>query len=161
MTIVITKYASEHHHEEVVRLVTSIQQKEFNLPITYEDQPDLMDIYSFFDVFLVALHENRVVGTIGIKIMDDFGILRKMFVAEGFRGSSKSIAQKLLESLEGEVVARGIEKIYFGTTEFFKAAHRFYERNNYAEIGRARLPSEFPIMKIDTRFYCKELGQRA
>ena len=143
------------YHEEVVELVTSIQQKEFAIPITYEDQPDLADIAGFFDGFWVAKYSNKLVGTIGLKIIKDFALIRKMFVAEEFRGSVFGIGQKLLTSLEAEVSSRELSKIYLGTTEFFKAAHKFYEKNNYTEIPISNLPFEFPIMHIDTKFYLK------
>ena len=58
-------------------------------------------------------------------------------------------------ALEKEVTARGVDKIYLGTTEFFKAAYRFYERNGYLEISMSELPADFPIMKIDTIFFVK------
>jgi hypothetical protein len=33
---------NDTHSEEIIDLVLNIQQKEFNVPITIEDQPDLM-----------------------------------------------------------------------------------------------------------------------
>ena len=138
-------------------LVTGIQQGEFNLPITYQDQPDLADIPKFFDMFWVTTHETTVVGTLGLKIINDFALIRKMFVVREFRGSSFGVAQKLLTALEEEVALRQIHRIYLGTTDFFKAAHKFYEKNGYIEILKAQLPSDFPLMSIDTRFFVKNL----
>jgi N-acetylglutamate synthase-like GNAT family acetyltransferase len=97
------------------------------------------------------------VGTIGFKILDNFAIIRKMFVAKNFRGSPFKTAQKLLHALEAQITLKNIHSIYLGTTEFFKAAHQFYERNGYTEIQKEKLPPTFPIMKIDTKFYYKAL----
>lgn len=36
------------YSEQAVDLILTIQQKEFNIPITVEDQPDLMQIESFY-----------------------------------------------------------------------------------------------------------------
>ena len=144
-------------HSDVVHLITTIQQDEFGLPITYKDQPDLADIPGFYDVFLVAHLSDQLVGTIGLKILGNFAIIRKMFVAQEARGRVLGVAQKLLVALEGEASSRGIDKIYLGTTDFFKAAHRFYEKNGYEEISISDLPGDFPVMKIDTKFYCKKI----
>lgn len=155
-TLFIEQYKPEYH-PIIIDIITSIQQKEFNLPITYQDQPDLAQIETFYDSFLVALHNNIPVGTIGFKSIQDFAIIRKMFVTEGFRGSTFGTAQKLLETLEKQIAAESIKKIYLGTTNFFKAAHRFYEKNHYVEIAQADLPTAFPRISIDTKFYHKKL----
>ena len=154
MNIKIEQYQALYH-KQVIDLVTSIQQQEFNLPITYADQPDLADIPGFFDIFLVAIIEDTVVGTIGLKQFKDFAILRKMFVKKDFRGSNFGVAQKLLIALEEKATLHNINKIYLGTTEFFKAAHQFYKRNDYVGIPMSDLPGDFPLMKIDTKFYYK------
>jgi RimJ/RimL family protein N-acetyltransferase len=44
-----------------------------------------------------------------------------------------------------------------GTTDAFKAAHRFYEKNGFTEIPEHELPAMFPRMKQDTKFYRIEL----
>ena len=49
--------------------------------------------------------------------------------------------------------ARRIEEIYLGTNEEFLAAHRFYEKHGFAEIPREHLPSKFPVMAVDSKFY--------
>jgi GNAT superfamily N-acetyltransferase len=156
MNIRVERFKPEYQ-DKVIEIITTIQQKEFNLPITSEDQPDLMAIDDFYDGFLVALHDGVPIGTIAYKCLEDYAILRKMFVEEGFRGPDYGVAQKLLEGVENEIAARGITKIYLGMTRFFKAAHRFYERNNYTEIPRDSLPIHFPVMTVDTKFYSKSL----
>lgn len=49
--------------------------------------------------------------------------------------------------------AHSLRDSFLGTTPFFLAAHRFYERNGFCEISRSRLPDSFPIMEVDTRCY--------
>jgi GNAT superfamily N-acetyltransferase len=154
MNIEIKPYQPSNH-SAVVTLITNIQQNEFGLPVTYEDQPDLADIPQFFDLFLVGFVSGKLIGTIGLKVIGDFAVIRKMFVAQEARGKELGIAQKLLIALEKKTSSRGIDRIYLGTTDFFKAAHRFYERNGYIEISMIDLPPDFPVMTIDTKFYCK------
>lgn len=157
MPILIEKYNSSHQ-AAVAEIITTIQQDEYSIPITYADQPDLANIPEFYDSFLVATVSGNPVGTIGLKIIHDFAIIRKMFVAKEFRGAAHGgIAKQLLVAIEEEAREKQITKIYLGTTALFKAAHLFYERNSYLEIRMTDLPESFPVMKVDTKFYCKTL----
>lgn len=156
MSIVITDYTKEHH-EHVVNIITTIQQKEFHFPITYDDQPDLGDIDGFYDVFLLALYEGFPVGTIGCKWIDDYAMIRKMFVKDDFRGKTHGTAKKLLDTIQYKIKANNLNKIYIATPEFCHAAHRFYEKNGYINISQEVLTLNLPVMKIDTKFYFKGL----
>ena len=49
--------------------------------------------------------------------------------------------------------AHGFRSVYLGTTEAFRAAHRFYEKNGFSEIEKGELPPAFPVMPVDSRFY--------
>ena len=144
-------------HQSVIDLITSIQQQEFDIAITYKDQPDLHDIQKYYNKFWIALNsENQVIGTIGMMILDNFAIIRKMFVDKNYRGLG--ISQKLLNEFEIECLNNKINKIFLGTTESFKAAHRFYEKNKYQQIAAKNLPQSFPVMKVDKKFYFKNLN---
>jgi len=54
----------------VASLILPIQREEFGIPITLEEQPDLLDIAGFYQKgngnFWVALSAGRVVGSIGL-----------------------------------------------------------------------------------------------
>ncbi len=155
MNIRITPYQPEFQ-QDVLNLILLIQQKEFHIPITQKDQPDLQDIQKFYDGFWIALNEkNEVVGTIGMMIIDDFVVTRKMFVSKDCRGLG--VSKNLLDQFEQECLSRKISKIYLGTVELFKDAHHFYEKNGYCEILAEELPKKFPRMKVDTKFYFKKL----
>lgn len=158
MEEVIVKQFTEECKEEVIKLILNIQQNEFNIPIRKEDQPDLSDIPNFYQTgvgnFWVAFHGKMVVGTVAlIDIGNKQVALRKMFVKEDYRGKSFNVAQNLLFELFKWAAENGIKEIYLGTTEKFLAAHRFYEKNGFVQIAKDNLPSNFPIMKVDTRFY--------
>ncbi len=148
----------ETYQEHVIALILAIQRAEFNIPITREDQPDLCSIPNFYQVnngnFFVALYGERVVGTIGLlDIGLGYGALRKMFVKQEYRGKVCKTASLLLNQLLQWSNDRGFKKIYLGTTPQFLAAHRFYEKNGFQEIVMEELPSNFPIMKVDKKFY--------
>jgi N-acetylglutamate synthase-like GNAT family acetyltransferase len=134
--------------QAVLDVIVPIQREEFGIAITADDQPDLSAIPSFYQVglgdFLVATMDARVVGTIGLKdIGSGRGALRKMFVAAPFRGRDHGIAQALLARLLDDARARDMREIFLGTTDRFLAAHRFYEKNGFQEIGVDLLPPEF------------------
>ena len=150
------------HADGVVAVILPIQQSEFGIPITLGAQPDLQDIPNFYQRgdsnFWVALDEQEVVGTVALlDIGHDQVALRKMFVAAAYRGAEHGVARRLLETLLAWCRARGVREIYLGTTAKFLAAHRFYEKSGFREIARGELPESFPVMVVDTKFYCRAL----
>jgi N-acetylglutamate synthase-like GNAT family acetyltransferase len=147
----------------VVDVILPIQQQEFEIPITLEGQPDLLDIASFYQNgkgnFWVALDGGKVVGTISLlDIGDDQVALRKMFVAASHRGGQYGTARHLLEGAVAWAREVGVKQIYLGTTARFLAAHRFYEKNGFVLIDKTALPAAFPVMVVDTRFYALALA---
>ncbi len=143
---------------QVVDLILEIQRDEFGMQISPEQQPDLRQISTFYQVeggnFWVALSGADVVGTIALlDIGSSQGALRKMFVRREFRGSPIGTAMRLLDTLITWSAIRSLEEIFLGTTPQFLAAHRFYERNRFCEIAKSSLPPAFPIMEVDTKFY--------
>ena len=76
-----------------------------------------------------------------------------MFVKAEYRGKEYRIGQKLLDTLFEWARKKKIHRIFLGTTDKFIAAQRFYEKNDFIEIEKNILPSEFPIMSVDVKFY--------
>lgn len=149
---------SPPHEEAVGALIVGIQRDEFQIPITLVDQPDLQKIPEFYQRgagnFWVAVAEGEVVGTVALLDLGNHqGALRKMFVHANYRGAAHGVSARLLETLLEWARARGVKEVYLGTTEKFRAAHRFYERNGFQEVPDNQLPSSFPKMAVDTRFY--------
>jgi GNAT superfamily N-acetyltransferase len=149
---------SDADQQGVLDVILPIQQREFGIPITEADQPDLTNIPGFYQTgtggFWVARSNDRVVGTVGLKdIGQRQAALRKMFVAAPFRGREFGVAEKLLNALLAHARTKGVAEIFLGTTEKFLAAHRFYEKNGFIELQKAELPKAFPIMAVDSKFY--------
>ncbi|WP_210149291.1 GNAT family N-acetyltransferase [Chryseobacterium scophthalmum] len=152
------KLVNDTYSKEIIDLVLNIQQKEFNVPITIEDQPDLMQIEDFYFAnggsFWGAFINGELVGTIAlVKFDEKAAAIRKMFVKKEIRGKEHGIAQKLLETLIAYCQKNGIEEVYLGTVSILKAALRFYERNHFEIIEKELLPSKFPLMNADNVFY--------
>ncbi|MCA0988454.1 GNAT family N-acetyltransferase [Guptibacillus algicola] len=149
---------SNEHQEQVVKLISTIQQKEFHIPITVEEQPDLFSVEEFYQTgkgnFWLAIYGGRVVGTISLlDIGNDLLALRKMFVEKDYRGAPFHIASKLLDEAVGWAKEKEVQAIYLGTTPQFLAAHRFYEKNDFVRIDSIDLPKNFPVLAVDKRFY--------
>ena len=141
----------------VIDLVLNIQQKEFNVAITLEDQPDLLNIKDFYYAsggqFWGAFIDNELAGTIAlIKFEDHKAAIRKMFVKKEYRGKEFSIAQQLLETLVDFCRENQIDDLYLGTVSILEAALRFYERNHFVRIEKETLPKAFPLMSADNVF---------
>ena len=144
--------------EQVVSLILPIQQEEFGVAITLEDQPDLQNIETFYQKglgnFFVALHDNKIVGTIALlDIGNNQGAMRKFFVHPNFRGSDKGTSSLLLTYLFEWCKEQHLSDLYLGTTLQFIAALKFYLKNGFSEISTSELPPNFPIMAVDKKFY--------
>ncbi|MDZ5605561.1 GNAT family N-acetyltransferase [Bacillus pseudomycoides] len=156
-TICIQTYESKYQ-SEVVDLIVHIQQKEYNVSITKEEQPDLLEIEQFYQRdngnFWVATYEGTVVGTVALlDIGNEQVALRKMFVKKEFRGKVWNTASMLLQTAISWADEKGLEGIYLGTTVQFLAAHRFYEKNGFQTIKMEELPKSFPVLQVDKKFY--------
>lgn len=148
----------ENKYENAIAdLIINIQQNEFGVPITLEDQPDLFNIQNFYYAggggFWGAFVNDELVGTIAlVKFDKNAAAIRKMFVKKEFRGKEFSIAQKLLETLIDYCSANEINDLYLGTVSILKAALRFYEKNGFVYIEKENLPADFPLMSPDNTF---------
>ncbi|WP_223608010.1 GNAT family N-acetyltransferase [Chryseobacterium sp. OSA05B] len=152
------------YSDQLIDMILNIQQKEFNVPITIEDQPDLKQIESFYTEaggnFWGAFIDGQLVGSIALVKFDErAGAVRKMFVKKEFRGKELNIAQELLEVLIAFCRERKIDAIYLGTVNILKAAIRFYERNHFLQVEKENLPMHFPLMNADNVFYALTINQ--
>ena len=145
--------------DRILGLILPIQQEEFGVPITAEDQPDLRRIPEVYQSgrggFWVGMSGDEVVGTIALLDYGGGGALRKMFLRADQRGSG--LAQSLLDTLIAHARAGGMPRIVLGTLAQMRAAHRFYERNGFVAVAPEQLPEGFPRMAVDNRFYLLEL----
>lgn len=147
---------------EVLPLVLQIQREEFGIPVTAEEQPDLRDIQQHYLIpggyFWVAEAEGSVVGTLGLLNIGHGDLaLRKMFVAPAYRGKAHGVASSLLDAAIIWARDHGFRRVILGTTEQFQAAHRFYEKNGFEPVPIDELPPHFPRMRLDTRFFSRDL----
>jgi len=158
------KLISDKYSPQAVNLILPIQQGEFGVPVSLEDQPDLTKIDEFYirpgGGFWGAFINDELVGTLAlINTGHAAGGIRKMFVKKEYRGKELSIAQKLFETLLAFAKTKGIKDLYLGSVDQMKAAHRFYERNGFRKIAKDQLPPYYPRMNADTVFYHLSLNK--
>ncbi|EXJ23872.1 acetyltransferase (GNAT) family protein [Alkalibacterium sp. AK22] len=158
---VVMEY-EEVNQKQVVDLILSIQQQEYGVAISAEDQPDLFKIEEVYQKgqgnFWVATIEDKVVGTISLLDIGGKNVaLRKMFVDKGFRGTTFNTAKLLLDTAKQWAIEQKVETIYLGTTPLFLAAHRFYVKHGFERIDQYKLPSGFPVLEVDKFFFKYEI----
>ena len=143
---------------QIIELITNIQCNEFQIPITIKQQPDLLNIESFYQEktgnFWVACIANKVIGTISLlDIGNQQAALRKLFVHKNYRSKQPNAAKQLLAVLLEWAKQQSMQEIFLGTSDKLMAAHRFYEKNGFAEVSQQNLPETFPVMEVDNKFY--------
>jgi N-acetylglutamate synthase-like GNAT family acetyltransferase len=148
--------------QAVSDLIINIQKAEFDITDSQDDQLSLADINVYYgrgsSGFWVAVASDKIVGTIALlDITENASALQNMFVAAHYRGVASGVANKLLSHLLNEAQSRGVQDIFLGTTAALSAAHRFYEKHGFVRYSKTDLPSRFPIMTIDSRFYYKRV----
>jgi len=151
---------------QVAELMVQIQQVEYGIPLTREDQPDLLDIGGYYQRdlgnFWVAMDDYRVIGTLGLlDIGGGQGALRKMLVHSDYRGGKRRLAQRLLQTVLDWSQRQGMRRLYLGTAPHYLAAPHFYEKHDFTLIPREQLPASFPRMSADTHFYQRWLARAA
>lgn len=155
--------ATAAQQDAIIRLILPIQQQEFGIAVTLAEQPDLRDIAGFYQSgagnFWLAQAGNQVIGCIALKdIGNRQAALRKMFVASQWRGAAHGVAKNLLHTLIAWAQQQQLQQIYLGTTAQFLAAQRFYEKNGFVELAKEALPKSFPVMQVDSKFFCLQLN---
>ena len=146
--IEITTYRDKYL-SRIIELILTIQQKEFNIPVTLEAQPDLQKIPEIYQTrkgnFWVALHDDQPVGTIGlIDIGNNTGVIRKMFVQAEYRGKVYKVASQLLQALMEWATRNEMKNLFLGTVEQLQASHRFYEKMVLPGSQWKNCPGNFP-----------------
>ena len=156
------KTYQETHKEQISSLIINIQRGEFNVPITLEMQPDLLNIDTFYQInngnFWCAVVGQEVVGTIALIDMgNDQACIRKMFVRADYRGQEHQTAHILHDTMLDWCKQKTIGQVYLGTLDYLYGAIKFYGKKGYMAVMPENLPPTFPRMAVDNCFYTKIL----
>lgn len=153
--------AQPEHNLAIRTLIMKILNEEYAMGLRLAELPDLIDVYDTYrgnDLgnFWIATDNGRVRGCIGLMHLGrgDFE-LRRMYVEESARGHG--LAQRLLDLLFDWSAVNDVESIYLETNHRWHAAHHIYEKNGFRPVGKEELPREFPIVRVATGFYRRQM----
>jgi amino-acid N-acetyltransferase len=85
-------------------------------------------------LFLVALHDQAVVGTIALEVVGNSALLRSFAVDVKFR--SRQIGARLYREAVAQSKQKGIAHLFLLTT----TADRYFDRLSWQRIGRDEVP---------------------
>jgi N-acetylglutamate synthase-like GNAT family acetyltransferase len=149
--------------QQVIDTILYIQNVEFKVGISLEDQPDLLDIETHYVVpggqFWVALTpDGRVVGTIGLQAKPGgIGILKKLFVLADYRGKQTQCAAKLFDALLGFARSSGMRTLVLDTPSVATRSHAFYKANGFREIPQTEVPVKYDYPDRNSLFFRLDL----
>lgn len=91
------------------------------------------------DNFLAALEDDEIIGTAGLEIYGDYGLLRSVAVRPDAR--NKGVAGELLKQIETLAAVKHLKEIYLLT----ETAPDYFRQKNYKQISRAEVPAEVQL----------------
>lgn len=103
----------------------------FDPSLTVSADPD--ELVPPLGWFLLAHLDGAPVGCGALKIKDGIGEIKRMWVSPDTRGLG--IAQRLLQSLEAQARAAGVDTLRLDTHRSLSEARALYLRNGYVEIA--------------------------
>jgi len=128
---------SPRYEREVKKLIFDILKELDSPPApeehTDEDLDNIEGVYSGRGGFWVALDNDKIIGTVGVKEKSkDTAKLKRMFVLKKFRGTG--VAQKLLDKALVFSKKMDYKRIELWTSHVMKRAQKFYEKNGFEFI---------------------------
>lgn len=138
---------SEEYGERVIDLVLYIQNVEYGVGLSLQQQPDLLAIHEEYVMpgggFWVALDEQgEVAGTVGLQVRGGHGIMKKFFVRADQRGRAVGVSAGLYDAMMSHARAAGLSSIILDTPPAAERSHAFYRRAGFRQITPAQLPIE-------------------
>lgn len=149
--------------QQVIDVILHVQNVEFNVGISLEQQPDLSDIEGHYLAsgggFWVATNaEGKVVGTIGLQAKPGgIGILKKFFVLASYRGSQTGCAAKLFAALTEHARKSEMRTLVLDTPSVATRSHAFYRAAGFQEISEAQLPVTYDYPNRNSIFFRLDL----
>ncbi|WP_426448328.1 GNAT family N-acetyltransferase [Paenibacillus sp. S-38] len=159
------KIYDDKYKEEVINLILHIQNVEYGVGISVEEQPDILDIQSNYindgGNFWVALNDNgEVVGSIGLqKKTNEVVVLKKFFVYKDYRGKEFGIGTRLYEALLDFAKKQGFSKVILDTPSKATRSHGFYKKVGFKEIVKENLPIKYDYPDRDSLIFQLDLSK--
>lgn len=159
----ITTY-DDKYKEDVIKLILYVQNVEYEVNISIEEQPDILDIQSNYikdgGNFWVALNgKGEVVGSIGLqKKTNEVAVLKKFFVYKDYRGKDIGIGTGLYEALLNFVKKQRFTKVILDTPSKATRSHGFYKKVGFKKIDKEDLPIQYDYSDRDSLIFELDLN---
>jgi amino-acid N-acetyltransferase len=101
--------------------------------------------------FFVTKEAGRIVGSVGLEVCGEFGLLRSLALSESLRG--QGVGGQLVEHIEAYALSQQIEFLYLLTT----TADRFFARIGYQTTPRESAPAALQIT-VEFQRICPDSG---
>ena len=93
------------------------------------------DIGNEFEVFFCLVDQEKVIGTVALKKVDDYTVeLKAMYLDCNYRG--KGLGRKLMDKAVDEARCLGYKCIVLDSMSSYKDALRLYEKTGFRMTGR-------------------------
>ncbi|MEH7549438.1 GNAT family N-acetyltransferase [Neobacillus vireti] len=154
----ITIY-DDRYKEEVINLILHVQNVEYGVGISVEEQPDILDIQSNYisdgGNFWIALNGNgEVVGSIGLqKKTNEVAVLKKFFVYKDYRGKEFGVGTGLYKALLDFANKQGFSKVILDTPSIATRSHSFYKKVGFKEIVKEDLEIKYDYPDRDSLIF--------
>lgn len=143
------KQFSNPYQKQVIDLVLDIQNNEAKINLPLSEQPDLQNIEEYFinsgGMFWIAVENNSVIGTIGLKkASKEDAVLKNFFVKANYRGNK--VGLNLYKTLLSFCKNNNIKHLILDTPIVATKSHEFYLKSGFKIITKNQLPFkyEFP-----------------
>jgi ribosomal protein S18 acetylase RimI-like enzyme len=124
-------------------------------PFEPERHPDLEDIFSNFDVFLVVTHDGAVIGTGGLKLESTkVAHVGRIATARAYRG--RGAARLMLKTLIQIAKERHVNRLLLETGHDWTDVIRWYERLGFRQIGSFVDRFGFHGVEYELRLFTKD-----
>lgn len=150
------------YKNQVIALILYLQNYDNQVDLSLEEQPDMNAIEDYYmatggNFWLVVTEEGMVVGTIGLLVKEQVGVLKKFFVHQDFRGREKGASSLLYQALVADCQAKDVKTIVLDTPSKCYAAHRFYEKQGFQQIEKEDLPIRYDYPDRDSLIFILKL----
>ena len=122
-----------------MEIISAIYHREGLEALLETENLPTKDLPKQLDNFLVARKTGETIGTIGLEVYGDRGLLRSLAVAPKFR--KQGVAGKLLAWIEAVAVSQNIGEIYLLT----ETATDYFTSKGYRQVARPKVP--LPVQK--------------
>ncbi|MEE4265214.1 MAG: GNAT family N-acetyltransferase [Desulfobacteraceae bacterium] len=119
---------------EVIHLIEQLDDYQSSLYPPESNHLDSIDELSKSKVFFIAAYSGSGICGIGsVKLIDDYGEIKRVFVPSNQRG--KGIAKAIMKELESYLVNQAVAYARLETGIHQKEAIQLYEKLGYDRIG--------------------------